>query len=318
MPLKLGCDLSRLDLERPTGMAVYARFVLDLLLSTGQVELADPRESEAILSLDGRFRPGRGQVTVTAVYDLGHFLERRGYSALTWLRQNWRVASAARRSDFVLAPSSAVRYGLERYLRVAPGRVTVLEPLPRPEFRRSTPQEARALRQEMGLPERYFLFVGARSRRKNLPLLERAWRLVSPRLGRDVGLVLGGPGAQGVAGATDLGYVALDRLPVLLSGGIAWLDPSFYEGCSVGALEAMACGTPPIVSGAGALPRTVDRAGLILDPHDPQQWADAMVALAEKETVRASLSAAGRKTVAERRAHPPDPTELLSRLSGRT
>jgi glycosyltransferase involved in cell wall biosynthesis len=315
--LKISCELSRLDTKHPTGIAVYAGFVLDLLRASEKVELVSQGAAEVFLSLDGHFRARRGQVTVTTIYDLGHLVERRAYSGRDWLRQSWQVASAARRSHHLLVPSSAVGYGLEHYLGVPANRITVLEPLPAPLFRRSSAQETAALRRELGLPGRYFVFVGRRSRRKNLPLLERAWELASRRLPGEVGLVLAGPGDQSVAGTTDIGYIERERLPALLSGAMAWLSPSFYEGCSIGALEAMACGTPPLVAGAGAPPRAVDQAGLILDPHDPDQWAEAMITLAENDRLRASLSNTARKAIAERRAHPPDPGELLAALGWR-
>src|SRR5205085_2249270 len=132
-------------------------------------------------------------------------------------------ASAVRRSDHLLAPSEAVRFGLERYLRVPPRRITVLAPAPDARFRRPPPVQVEALRRELALPERYFVFVGTRSRRKNLALLAAAWERARPALG-GVGLVLAGPGRGGVPGARDLGYVEAERLPALIAGAVAWLN----------------------------------------------------------------------------------------------
>jgi len=316
----VSCDLSRLKLERPTGPAVYAEFVRDLLAGSGEVEITGGegvRTADLILSLDGRFRAGRGQRTVTAVLDLGHLLERRGYGAREWLAQHWRVASAVRRSDHLLAPSDAVAFGLERYLGARADRVTVLAPQPRACFRRPSREQVEGLRRELGLPSRYFVFVGTRARRKNLPLLAEAWRLAAGRLGRDAGLVLAGPGTGGVPGATDLGYVPLEGLPPLIAGAVAWLNPSLYEGDAIGAQEAMACGTPPLVSGTGAQARAVGTAGLILDPHDAGQWADALVAIAGDAGLRARLAAASLKAAAElREARPRWDASLRPALLG--
>jgi glycosyltransferase involved in cell wall biosynthesis len=269
-----------------------------------------------VLSLDGRFRAGRGQRIVTAVHDLGHLLERGGYGFGEWLGQNWRVASASRRSDHLLAPSDAIAFGLERYLGVSPARITVLPPRPRPEFRRPPRERVEELRRELGLPERYFLFMGARSRRKNLALLEAAWREASAALGADVGLVLAGPGRGGVAGALDLGYVDLERLPPLLAGAIAWVNPSLYEGSAIGALEAMACGAPPLVAGTGAQARTVGTSGLVLNPHDAGEWAAALVAVAGDAPLRGRLASGSLKAAAELRESPPPAEELRAALLG--
>ena len=307
-------------MERPAGPAVYARFVLDLMAGSGEVEVADGRavrEADVILSLDGRFRVGRGQRTVTAVLDLGHLLERTGYGPGEWLAQHWRVASAVRRSDHLLAPSEAVAFGLQRYLRTPAERITVLAPRPRPCFRRPPRERVEELRRDLGLPPRYFLFAGSRTRRKNLPLLAEAWRRAAGSLGRDVGLVLAGPGpGGGVPGALDLGWVPLERLPALLAGAVAWLSPSLYEGAATGAWEAMACGTPPLVAGTGAQARAVGTAGLVLDPHDPDAWAAALVAVAGDERLRARLAASSLKAAAELRGAAPRWEPLRSALLG--
>jgi len=298
---------------------VYACFVLELLDRSGETRVVDggrAAEADVILSLDGRFRAGRGQRIVTAVHDLGHLVERSGYGPGQWLAQNWRVASAARRSDHLLAPSEAVAFGLDRYLRTPAGRVTVLPPRPRPSFRRPARDQVAELRRELGLPDRYFLFVGRRSRRKNLGLLAAAWRSAGAALGPATRLVLAGPGAGGVPGALDLGMVPLERLPTLIAGAIAWLNPSLYEGSAIGALEAMACGTPPVVAGTGAQARAVGTAGLVLDPHDAGEWAAALVAIATREQLRARLAAGALKAAAEVRDVPPPWEGLLAALRG--
>ena len=43
------------------------------------------------------------------------------------------------------------------------------------------------------------------------------------------------------------------------------VTPSFYEGFGLPPLEAMACGTPTVVSNRGALPEVVGTAGLVVD-----------------------------------------------------
>ena len=314
----VSCDLSRLNMERPAGPAVYAWAVLDLLnrTSVDVVGRREARKADVILSLDGRFRAGRGQRIVTAVLDLGHLFERRGYSPREWLAQNWRVASAARRSDHLLAPSTAVRFGVERYLRVRTDRITVLPATPRPCFRRPPRPETERLCQRLGLPARYFLFVGSRAKRKNLGLLAEAWRLAKAALGSDVGLVLAGSGSTSVPGAYDLGFVPLEDLPALIAGAIAWVNPSLYEGSPVGAQEALACGTPAMVAATGAQPHAVDGAGCVLDPHDASQWATAIITLARDPALRGQLGAAALKAAGTLRVSAPRSETLLRALTG--
>ena len=304
-------------MERPAGDAVYAAHVLERLAEAGDVTIlgaAEARSADALLNLDGRFRPGRGQVVVSTVTDLGHLFARRAYGPRHWLAQNWRVASAARRSDHLLVPSTTVRDGLERYLNVRPDRVVVLPPLPAARFRRSRPAEVELVRQQLGLPTPYLLFVGTRSARKNLGVLGAAWRQARGAL-RGVALVLAGPGRGGLPEARDLGYVPAPQLPPLLSGALAWLNPSLYEGSAIGALEAMACGTPVAAAATGAQAHAVGLNGLLLPPQDVEAWAQALEALVEDAALRRRLSAAGLRQVRELRASPPEVWPLVAALS---
>lgn len=302
-------------MKRPTGVAVYAIHVLDSLAATGQVRVVDRQrldEAEVLLNLDGRFRAGRGQRVVTAVTDIGHLYARHAYGPAAWMRQNWRVASAARRSDHLLVPSAAVLSGLQRYLGVAPERATIFPPLPRPDFRRPARAAVDELRLRLGLPERYFLFLGVRSKRKNLDFLAAALALAAQS--KAVQLVLAGPGKDGLPGARDVGYVATEDLPGLIAGAVAWLNPSHYEGSSIGAQEAMACGTPVLVSATGAQARDVGLGGMVLPPGDTRAWAEALVAVAGDRILRGRMSAAGLRRLAELRASAPPTSVLLDAL----
>ena len=62
-----------------------------------------------------------------------------------------------------------------------------------------------------------------------------------------------------------LSYVEDESLPGLYADATLFVFPSFDEGFGLPALEALACGTPVIVSNAGALPETVGDAGLIFE-----------------------------------------------------
>jgi glycosyltransferase involved in cell wall biosynthesis len=304
-------------MERPTGAAVYASYILDLLRRSCEVEVVGPEEqdrAQVVLSLDGRFRAAGGRRSVTAVLDVGHLFRPRGYGLKGWLHAHWRTTRAVR-SDHLLVPSTAVQLGLERYLMVNPRRITVLPPLPAPRFRRPPREQVEALRRRWGLSDRYVLFVGVRSRRKNLELLAETWRRASPRL-PGLELVLAGPGRGGVPGARDLGYVEEDLLPPLIAGAVAWLNPSHFEGSAIGALEAMACGTPPLVSATGAQPRVVGPAGLVLDPTDAMAWVEALVAVSRDDELRTGMVRAALKAVADLRRSPPDPEPLLAALRG--
>jgi glycosyltransferase involved in cell wall biosynthesis len=79
--------------------------------------------------------------------------------------------------------------------------------------------------------------------------------------------------------------------------------PSLYEGFSLPAIEAMACGTPLIATTGGALPEVVGEDGvsaLLVPPDDPGALAHAIVTAFADESLRLRLGLAGRWRVAER------------------
>ena len=94
-----------------------------------------------------------------------------------------------------------------------------------------------------------------------------------------------------------------DRLVRLYNEVAAAVVPSLYEGFSLPAIEAMACGTPLVATTGGALPEVVGRdgdTGLLVPPGDPAALADALLRLLGDEPLRARLGAAGRRRVLER------------------
>jgi glycosyltransferase involved in cell wall biosynthesis len=79
--------------------------------------------------------------------------------------------------------------------------------------------------------------------------------------------------------------------------------PSLYEGFSLPTVEAMGCGTPLVVSRAGAIPEVVGEEGLCADlvaPGDVEELASALGALLDDPDRRRRMGEAGRRRALER------------------
>jgi glycosyltransferase involved in cell wall biosynthesis len=79
--------------------------------------------------------------------------------------------------------------------------------------------------------------------------------------------------------------------------------PSLYEGFSLPAIEAMACGVAVVATTGGALPEVVgthEETGLLVPPDDPGALALAIGRLLDDPGLRARLGAAGRRRVMSR------------------
>lgn len=78
------------------------------------------------------------------------------------------------------------------------------------------------------------------------------------------------------------------------------VTPSLYEGFGLPAIEAMACGTPVIVTDGGALPEVVGDAGLVVAAGCGDSLRAAMDRLLHDSEQRAAMAAAGLARVRER------------------
>ena len=79
--------------------------------------------------------------------------------------------------------------------------------------------------------------------------------------------------------------------------------PSLYEGFSLPAIEAMACGVPLVATTGGALPEVVGADGstaCLVHPDDPGELCTALAELLEDAPRREALALAGRARVLER------------------
>ena len=95
-----------------------------------------------------------------------------------------------------------------------------------------------------------------------------------------------------VSGLTDT------ELAELVGSAEVACVPSLYEGFSLPTVEAMACGTPLVVSRAGAIPEVVGPDGLCADlvtPGDVGELAGALEALLDDPERRHRMGAAGRE-----------------------
>ena len=95
-----------------------------------------------------------------------------------------------------------------------------------------------------------------------------------------------------------LGPINDADLPALYSGALAFAFVSEYEGFGLPPLEAMACGTPVIVSNAASLPEVVGDAGLLIAPEDVSGWAAALLRVWNDAAYRAELADRGRRQAA--------------------
>ena len=229
----------------------------------------------------------RGWRSVITVHDLA-------YLRMPWLltdpsrRYYAGIRRAVREADAIIAVSETTAKDLVELADAPPERIHVVYEAPDPDLGPMPAADATALvRERHGLEPPYILFVGTLEPRKNVPALVQAMAL----LRREFPVRLAIAGGRGwlsdevfgtvrnlalADGVVFLGEVSPSHLRPLYCAAEALALPSLYEGFGLPPLEAMACGTPVVVSDAGAVPEVVGDAAVLVSPQDPNDIAEGL------------------------------------------
>jgi glycosyltransferase involved in cell wall biosynthesis len=122
-----------------------------------------------------------------------------------------------------------------------------------------------------------------------------------PRPGGRVDKAIGRLGLSDVVNC--ISGISDDELAAMYGESEVAVVPSLYEGFSLPAIEAMACGVAVVATTGGALPEVVGEdgeTGLLVAPNDPGALALGIARLLDDPTLRARLGAAGRERVMNR------------------
>lgn len=246
--------------------------------------------------------------SVITIHDL-HFLRYPRLLTQDSARYYGQIDQAVRRTDHIIAVSESTKQDTMNLLGVPADKITVIYEAADPAFRPvDDPQALEAIRQKYGLPEKFVLFVSTIEPRKNIPTLLRAQRVLLDRHGPLAPVVIVGKKGwlfeEVFATVAELhlekdvrflGRVSQDDLVLLYNAATIHVHPAFYEGFGLSALEAMACGTPTIVSDVSSLPEVVGDAGCRVLPEDIEGWAAAIGRLLNDPELREHLRQKGLK-----------------------
>lgn len=201
-----------------------------------------------------------------------------------------RVGKGVENAKRILVDSAFIGREVVEHFGLTPEKVVVAPLGCSPAFAPREESDAISTLQNHALAYRqYLLCVATLEPRKNLELVLRAHAQLPEKLrARYPLLLVGMPGWGGKAFAADLrkalasghvrlaGYLEQGDLINIIASARALIYPSLYEGFGLPVLEAMASGTPVIISNQAALPEVAGEAGMIVDAEDVTQLAEAM------------------------------------------
>jgi glycosyltransferase involved in cell wall biosynthesis len=245
-------------------------------------------------------RPCRSVITI---HDLA-FLRYPQLLTAESTRYYEQVGRAVASADQVIAVSEATLRDILDLLKATPAKVTVVYEAAGAECVPLPTTELAAHRERLGLPERFVLFVGTIEPRKNLPVLLKAFARVWHDL--HVPLVIAGRNGwlyeevyrtrESLGLGSEVmfvGPVDSGQLVYYYNCATCLVLPSLYEGFGLPVLEAMACGTPVVVSNVSSLPEIVGDAGVAVDPSDVDGLAVAITKVLSESELSSHLSQQG-------------------------
>jgi glycosyltransferase involved in cell wall biosynthesis len=249
---------------------------------------------------------GVGAPAVITVHDLAIYRNPRWFPGRQPLSIRLVVPRSVLRADVVIAVSENTARDVVDIFGVDRSRIAVVPHGVAPSFRPMSGEDLAAARARLNLPERFILFVGTIEPRKNLETLLEAWAMMRDR--PDL-VVVGSFGwlyepIRERMGRLGAGLHRIDSidpgdLPAVYNLARVLAHPAWYEGFGLTPLEAMACGTPVVVSDRSSLPEVVADAGLVVPADQPEAWRKALERVIGDTDVAAGMRRRGILRAAE-------------------
>ena len=235
---------------------------------------------------------------IVVIHDAGVFSTPAAYSWKFRLWYKTMQTILVRRGTPIVTVSEFSRTEIQRYLRTAPGQVTVMPEGADHVARIST--EEQILSDHALQAGNFVLAVGTLAAHKNLTALG----LLAKRLDKKgVPLIIVGS-LGGLAFHNDgrsnlpqparyIGRVSDGQLKALYRAAACFVFPSLYEGFGLPAVEAMASGCPVVAADIPALRETCADAAIFCDPESPSHIADTVFKVLDDTNLQTQLRAAG-------------------------
>jgi alpha-1,3-rhamnosyl/mannosyltransferase len=235
--------------------------------------------------------------TVITLHDLTHlhFPDTQPAARLKEIER--RLAIGVAQAQLILTDSQAIADEAQDYFGLPAERFVVAPLGVAARFHPREPLAIDAVLKTHAVTAReYFLCVGTLEPRKNLTLALRAHALLPEAVRERFPLLIVGMAGwqrdqfsdelrQALASGHVclLGYLPDEHVAQLLAGARALIFPSLYEGFGLPVLEAMASGTPVVVTGSSAMPEVAGPAGNYIQADDAQGLRDAMSLLIDDQ-----------------------------------
>jgi glycosyltransferase involved in cell wall biosynthesis len=239
--------------------------------------------------------------TVVTIHDL-IYEKFPAWSNNRFLPENRRAAKTA---DALIADSYHTRGDMAELYGIPPEKVEVIHLGVDTQIFRPLPRaEALALTAKFSLPEKFILDVGPFEPRRNTETLLRGYALAKAGIAPHRLVLVGRPGPDVLRLIADLGLtgdvrfisgLTAEELAAVYGLSSVFAHLSLYDGFGLSVLEAMACGSVPLISDIASLPEIGGDACLKLkNAQDAGECAQALTRLIADQALAQRLKALGR------------------------
>lgn len=244
---------------------------------------------------------------VMTAHDVTPFVYPRSLPLTVRMQYKRQLRKTLQEARRIITVSQILFSALSVYARIDPGKVRVIHNGVSENFKPQADEAVlHAARVRYSLPENFAFWAGDFRPEKNVLFLIQAWERLQNRLADPPALVLAGAlkaeyrklkrevEKRGLEGKVLFpGFIGDDDLPAVYSLARVFVFPSLAEGFGLPPLEAMACGTPCVVSNSSSLPEVAGVAALLFDPTSLDSFEECIVRILHDPELHRSLCAAG-------------------------
>ena len=214
----------------------------------------------------------------------------------------WPIKFLTRKCDHIITISNNEKSRIIKHKLASEEKITVVYHGVNKKYNPNYSESQRqSIEKKLSLPRKFILYIGRINRRKNIETLIRALNqtdemhlvIVGKKDNQNIDLMkmIGKLNIQDRVIFT--GHLADNDTPLLYAMANIFCFPSFAEGFGLPPVEAMASGTPVIVSNTTVMPEICGDACLYFDPKNIGELASQIKKLTKDEDLYSKLKEKG-------------------------
>ncbi|KKQ71840.1 MAG: group 1 glycosyl transferase [Candidatus Peregrinibacteria bacterium GW2011_GWC2_39_14] len=234
--------------------------------------------------------------TIITVHDLVAFLFPVKHNRKAVLIEKLTLKKALKKATSIITISKSTESDLiklfAKKIKNLSEKITIIPCAASENFKKLSPTEQKNLENF-----KYILGVGTLEPRKNFEKLIDAFNLISKTFPALRLVIIGGKGWSFKKHESERiifkGYATEKDLIQYYNSAEVFIFPSLYEGFGIPPLEAMQCDCPVISSNVSSMPEVIGSAGLLINPNDVHELAEAIKSVLTNQDLKRRLVAEG-------------------------